>query len=139
MHQNQDSGKASNSLKQVGDASFPKSERLLKGHEYRYLKLNGKSSSGKMIVLSHAPAPDGKRRLGIIVTKKFNKRAVERNRAYRIIREAYRLIKERIQENTWLIIIARKHLHGKSASEVQLELLEMLKNENLIENIEDDS
>ena len=91
------------------------------------------------MVLSHAPAPDGKRRLGIIVTKKFNKRSVERNRAYRIIREAYRMIKENIQENTWLIIIARKHLHGKSASEVQVELLEMLKNENLIENIKDDN
>ena len=132
-------GKASNSLIKTGDAGFPKSERILKGHEFRYLKENGKSTVGKMMVLSHAPAPDGKRRLGIIVTKKFNKRAVTRNRAYRIIREAYRLIKESVEEGTWLVIIARKHLHGKSASDVQTELLELLKSEKLVENIKGDN
>lgn len=130
-------GKASNSLIQTGDADFPKSERVLKGHEFRYLKENGKSTVGKMMVLSHAPAPDGKRRLGIIVTKKFNKRAVKRNRAYRIIREAYRLIKESVKEDTWLVIIARKHLQGKSASDVQAEMLRLLENEKLVENTKD--
>ena len=132
-------GKASNILIQTGDASFPKSERVLKGHEFRYLKENGKPIVGKMMVLSHAPAPDGKRRLGIIVTKKFNKRAVKRNRAYRVIREAYRLIKDSVKEDICLVIIARKHLHGKSASEVQTELLHLLENESLVENIKDDN
>lgn len=138
MHQKLEKGKASNSLIQTGDAGFPKSERILKGHEFRFLKENGKSTVGKLMVLSHAPAPDGKRRLGIIVTKKFNKRAVERKRAYRIIREAYRLIKNSVTENNWLIIIARKHLHGKSASDVQKELLEMLESEKLVEDYKDD-
>ncbi|MCM8528260.1 MAG: ribonuclease P protein component [Lentisphaeraceae bacterium] len=131
-------GKASNTLIQTGDADFPKSERVLKGHEFRYLKENGKPTVGKMMVLSHAKAPDGKRRLGIIVTRKFNKRAVKRNRAYRIIREAYRLIKESVKEDTWLVIIARKHLHGKTAADVQTELLYLLENEKLVENIKDD-
>lgn len=137
MHRKKDKGKASNSLIKTGDADFPKSERILKGHEFRYLKENGKSTVGKLMVMSHAPAPDGKRRLGIIVTKKFNKRAVKRNRAYRVIREAYRLIKESVKECTWLVIIARKNLEDKSAAEVQQELLELLQGEKLVENFKD--
>lgn len=137
MHRKKDKGKASNSLIKTGDAGFPKSERILKGHEFRYLKENGKSTVGKLMVMSHAPAPDGKRRLGIIVTKKFNKRAVNRNRAYRVIREAYRLIKESVKECTWLVIIARKNLEEKSAAEVQQELLELLQGEKLVENFKD--
>ena len=121
------------SLQQWGDTTFPKTERILKGHEFRYMKKSGTSTAGKMIILSHAPAPDEKRRIGIIVTKKFHKRAVKRNRAYRIIREAYRHIKDGLPENIWIVIIARKYLLEKSAIEVQNELIQLLNRENLVE------
>jgi len=121
------------SLIQTGKATFSDSERILKGHEFRYMKESGSSTVGKMIVLSHAKAPDGKRRLGIIVTKKFHKRAVKRNRAYRIVREAYRHIKGALPEDTWFVIIARKYLLEKSAIEVQRELIYLLNREKLVE------
>ena len=121
------------SLQQFGKATFSDSERLLKGHEFRYMKKEGNSSVGSMMVFSHAPAPDGKRRLGIIVTKKFHKRAVKRNRAYRIIREAYRNIKIALPENIWMVIIARKYLLDKSAIEVQNELIQLLDREKILE------
>jgi ribonuclease P protein component len=125
--------KAKPSLLKLGKATFSDSERILKGHEFRYMKKSGSSTVGKMIVLSHAKAPDGQRRLGIIVTKKFHKRAVKRNRAYRIVREAYRHIKEALPEGTWFVIIARKYLLEKSAMEVQKELIELLNREKLVE------
>lgn len=125
--------KAKPSLIQLGKATFSDSERILKGHEFRYMKNTGTSAVGKMIVLSHAKAPDGKRRLGIIVTRKFHKRAVRRNRAFRIVREAYRNIKEALPEGVWLVIIARKYLLDKSSIEVQRELIELLNREKLVE------
>ena len=121
------------SLLQIGKATFSDSERILKGHEFRYMKESGSSTVGKMMVLSHAKAPDGKRRLGIIVTRKFHKRAVKRNRAFRIVREAYRHIKEALPEGIWLVIIARKYLLDKNAIEVQEELIELLNREKLVE------
>jgi len=97
------------------------------------MRKEGSATVGNLIVLSHAPAPDGNRRLGIIVTKKFHKRAVKRNRAYRIIREAYRNIKVGLPEKTWMVIIARKHLLDKSSIDVQHELIQLFNRENLLE------
>lgn len=124
---------AKQTLISLGDVTFSRSERLLKGHEFRYMKSTGSSTVGKMLVLSHAEAPDGKRRLGIIVSKKYHKRAVKRNRAYRLIREAYRHIKDGLPENIWIVIIARKYLLEKDAVVVQKELLHLLDREKLLE------
>jgi ribonuclease P protein component len=122
-----------NSLQQWGEATFSDSDRILKGHEFRHMKKEGRTTVGRLLVLSHAPAPDDRRRLGIIVTKKFHKRAVKRNRAYRIVREAYRHLKAGLPEKTWMVIIARKHLLDKNAKDVQDELIELLNREKLLE------
>ena len=127
-------------LEQWGSAGFSADDRLLKGHEFRYMKENGRSVVGRFIVLSHAPAPDDKRRLGVIVTKRYNKRAVRRNRAFRLVRESYRLIKDGISDKKWIIVIARKALHNRQAGEVQQELIRLLKQEGLLEkSIQSDS
>ncbi len=106
--------------------SFPKSARLVKGHEFRYVRENSKSVMGKSIILCYAPAPDEQRRLGIIVSRKFHKHAVKRNRAKRIIREAYRHLQDTLP-NYWFVIISRAKLAGKSAIEVQEELIKLIK------------
>ncbi len=137
MNETNQANSEKKSLIQLGCGDFSKEVRILKGHEFRYLKEHGQSIVGKSLVLAHTLAPDEKTRLGIIVTKKFNKRAVKRNRAYRIVRESFRLIKECVKESTWLVVIARKQLEGKSAVEVQNELLELLQNEKLVKNSED--
>ena len=121
-----------------GKATFSQDERLLKGHQFRFLKTGGNAKIGKLMVLSYAQAPDGIRRLGIIVSKKFDKKAVDRKRATRLIREAYRLIKSNVRDDVWIVVIARKHLHNKKAFEVQQEMLNLLKQENLLEIAQND-
>lgn len=120
-------------LQQSGDGGFSADDRLLKGHEFRYMRENGRSTVGRFMVLSHAPAADAKRRVGIIVTKKYDKRAVRRNRAFRLFRESYRLIKNDIDSESWIILIARKSMHGRSAVEVQQEMISLLKRESLLD------
>ena len=119
-------------LEQWGDAHFSSADRLLKGHEFRYMRENGKSVVGRFMVLSHAASQDGKRRLGAIVTKKYDKRAVRRNRAFRLFRESYRLIKDGIRDDVWLIVIARKAMHKRNAAEIQSELISLLRKEGLL-------
>jgi ribonuclease P protein component len=125
-------------LKQWDKATFSQDEKLLKGHQFRLMKSSGNAKIGKLMVLSYAQAPDGIRRLGIIVSKKFDKKAVQRKRAGRLIREAYRLIKARVKKDIWIVIIARHHLHNKKAFEVQQEMLNLLEQENLLEIDKDD-
>ena len=114
------------------DLSFPKSHRLVKGHEFRYMRENSQSIPGKYIILCYAPAPDDQRKLGIVVSKKFHKHAVKRNRAKRIIREAYRHLQDKLPNN-WFVIISRARLAGKSSIEVQEELLSLIEKANLCE------
>ena len=113
------------------DLSFPKSHRLVKGHEFRYMRENAQGIPGKYFILCHAPSLDGQRRLGIIVSKKFHKHAVKRNRAKRIIREAYRHLQDKLPNN-WFVIISRAHLSGKSSIEVQEELLKLIDKSKLV-------
>ena len=110
--------------------NFPKSARLLKGHEFRHMRENAKSIRGKSIVLCYCPAPDESKRLGIIVSKRFHKHAVKRNRAKRIIREAYRHLQD-ILPNHWFVIISRAQLADKSAVDVQEDLLRLIKKAKL--------
>ena len=114
--------------------SFPQSMRLKKGHEFRQLREEGSSINGKLIVLSHIEAPDDSLRIGIIVSKKFDKKAVERNRAKRIIREAFRLIQHRIEKPVWIVFIARKFLHGRKMQQVQEEILMLLRDAKLLKD-----
>ena len=118
-------------LIQVGSGSFPKDERLLKGHEFRYMRENGESFVGKYVVMSYAKAEDGKRKVGIVVSKRFNKRAVVRNRAKRIIRESYRMIKT-LHEGYWFVFIARHRLQKVDAIELQQEIIRLMQQAKVI-------
>lgn len=71
-----------------------------------------------------APALHGSVRFGIVTTKRFGK-AVQRNRARRLIREAMRRLCPRLQAGWDIVIIARPRLLEASAHNVQ-ESLEAL-------------
>ena len=60
-------------------------------------------------------------RLGISVTKKLGG-AVERNRAKRIIRAAYRELEPRLKKGNLVVISARNDINGKKSTDVCEEL-----------------
>jgi len=70
--------------------SFPKTLRLLKSHEFRHFVKFGKKVGNKEFLLSAKPNKFNYPRLGIVVSKKCSKKAVERNRIKRVIRESFR-------------------------------------------------
>ena len=71
------------------------------------------------------PAKKYLNRLGISVTKKYGK-AHERNRAKRIIREAYRAVEKDgsvfLRRGFLVVIAAREGLHGAKEADVEREL-----------------
>jgi ribonuclease P protein component len=70
-------------------------------------------------------------RFGFLVSKKIDKRAVVRNRAKRILRGCVERSLSQIKGGYDFLFIARKDLVGKSTSEINTVLLDILKREKL--------
>ena len=70
-------------------------------------------------------------RLGISVSKKVGN-SVVRHRVTRLIREAYRLNKEKFLNGYDIVVIARSSANGKTYQEIESALLHLAK--HLLEN-----
>jgi ribonuclease P protein component len=82
-------------------------------------------------VLVAAQPPDGKLRCGVICGKKFSRKAVERNRARRILWESFRMLKPEMTP-CHMVLIARKYLAGIKQQEAQSDMKKLLKQANLL-------
>lgn len=65
---------------------------------------------------------NGPTQIGFIATSKFNKKAVVRNRAKRLLREAFRQNFGKIKPGYWLVVYPKAEIEGKSYEEVSSEL-----------------
>ena len=78
----------------------------LPGARYKRIFDRGRSIKGRLLVAWHLESPDADRMAGVVVSKKSFHDAVDRNRAKRQLREAYRLQKHllinRLPEGTAL-------------------------------------
>jgi ribonuclease P protein component len=107
-------------------ATIGRDAYLCTGKEFARVRDEGQKLVGRYLVLGYLPAPEGPSRLGFIVSRQYDRHAVERNRARRLLRESYRLLRHRITRNLWLVAIARNALHGRRQPEVQAELARLL-------------
>ena len=74
---------------------FPKSDRLLKRELFRRVYDEGRKFQARYFIAFVLENQDDRTRLGITATRKIGK-AVERNRARRLVREVFR-------KNRWLV------------------------------------
>jgi ribonuclease P protein component len=110
---------------QYGKATFTSSEMLRLKSEFNFVRKNGTKYVGKYFLLVYAKASDSKLRIGIICGHKFSKKAVLRNRARRLIKESFRLIKAQIAAGH-IIFIPRKRIMNKHLQDVQTEMIKLL-------------
>jgi ribonuclease P protein component len=88
--------------------SFKKIERLAKRPEFEKVMDTGKKKRvGRLCIIFYLPNELGRKRLGIIASKKIGN-AVARNRAKRKIRETFRQIKHRIEPALDIVIVSGK-------------------------------
>lgn len=80
------------------DFRLPKENRLRKPDEFRRVYATGKRFEGRLMTIFIVPSETGFQRLGITASKKAVGNAVQRNRAKRLLREAFRLSKAELGE-----------------------------------------
>ena len=92
----------------------------LPGARYRRIFDRGRSIKGRLLVAWHLESPDADRMAGVVVSKKSFHDAVDRNRAKRLMREAFRLLVKEgaMPEKTEWIFIARSAIGGKKVADV---------------------
>jgi ribonuclease P protein component len=112
-----------------GGAMLQRSLRLREKSLYRKVFAQGKSFSGKYVVVYISEGPS---KFGFIASKKVGN-AIIRNRAKRLMREVIRLHYRDIKPNVQIICIARASLKGVSYNQVENTLLQTLKKAKVID------
>lgn len=96
---------------------FPKENRLRKSGEFRRVYEHGKRFEGRFMTVFIVSSESDFQRLGITASKKAIGNAVQRNRAKRLLREAFRLSRVELSElNTkfdWVLNARRILLKNK--------------------------
>jgi ribonuclease P protein component len=97
----------------------------LDASDYRAVFNSRRPLHGRTLSIWVRCTTDAGRRAGVVVSKKNFRRAVDRNRAKRLMREAYRQNRCNIAEDADLIMSARRGMAEKCCSDVCSDL-EML-------------
>ena len=112
--------------------TFARSYRLTKTDEFSSVFGFRRAIRGKLLMLHYQPRPPeglNEARLGVVVGKKLLKRAVDRNRVKRIIREQFRRERRKLPACDLIVRLAVKAapLDGKLVAGDFLALLEKLR------------
>lgn len=94
---------------QPGEAGLPRSARLLTPGDYAWVFAQPRKSADAFFTVLCRRRPCGVARLGLAISRKSLKRAVDRNRVKRIVRESFRL-RQRELAGLDLVVMARKGL-----------------------------
>ena len=99
----------------------------LPGAKYKRIFDRGRSVKGRLLVGWYREADDADREAGVVVSKKTFHDAVDRNRAKRLVREAYRLLAKegKVPEKTEWIFIIRSFIRGKKVQDVEADIAAM--------------
>jgi ribonuclease P protein component len=103
-----------------------KAQRMQHGVEFRRAREQGRKVTGPLMLLNvlRSDSLTG-RRLGVVTSRQLGG-AVVRNRARRILREAWRLIQDQVAEHCDIVIVARRGIVDRSMQEAQQELVRLL-------------
>jgi len=86
-----------------------KGARIRKRDDFRYVRESGRNRAGRYCAVQIAPPRRGVgTRTAIVISRYFSSKAVERNRARRIIREACRAVIPGCSEDIWLVLRPRQ-------------------------------
>jgi ribonuclease P protein component len=116
---------------------LPKEGRIAKSAEFRLVYSEGKRFDGRFMTLFLRPTICGFHRLGVTASKKGIGKAHERNRAKRLLREAFRLSRIELDELSnkydWVLNARRNLLKVKLEKPWQdfRQLIEAVKNSEL--------
>ena len=110
----------------MSEQKFPKSDRLLKRDSFRQVYEQGRKIQSRLFTAFLVAKQKGNPRIGITVTRKIGN-SVERNRARRLLREAFRKNKWLAPQGVDIVINVKRALLEAGYREVEGELIALLK------------
>jgi len=111
---------------QYGCASIGGRDKLRLKSDFDRVRASGIKEVGRFVVLVWAKASDDKLRCGVVCGRRFSKKAVDRNRAKRLLWESFRLLKACIR-TSHVLLIPRSHIASRHVQDVQRDLIRILK------------
>lgn len=107
----------------VTDVGLSRHQRLLHNVDFRQAYDGGVRFVGRLMVLWVRRGDGAALRLGAVAGKRTFARSVDRSRVRRLMREAYRLNRYRLQGEVDVVLVARRALLGKRRQDAEGELL----------------
>ena len=114
------------------NTSLPACARIKRKSEYDRVKLEGKRLNSRHFLLLLARAASSECRIGTIITRQIDKRAVVRNRIRRHLKELFRLNRHRFTKPVDIVFIARRDAQLCSFEELEHEILPLLVRQKFI-------
>jgi ribonuclease P protein component len=110
----------------MGEFSFPRQDRLLHSSDFDRVFKGGRKIQTRNLLVFMMPGPEDGRRLGMTVTRKFGK-AVQRNRAKRVIREAFRHNRDLLLAPLDVVVIVKRDAMLPTRTEYERDLVHAFK------------
>ena len=107
-----------------------KKNRLKKRKEFNLVFQEGKSIDNKYLRIKYKDI-EGKK-IGFVAPIKIFKKATERNKIKRRLREAFRPLIKEVKEDVGIIIIGKKAIEGKSVKETKEIIKDILNRSKLL-------
>jgi len=97
----------------------------------------GRVSRGRFLVFWSLDVGGDNTRVGVVASRRSFRRAVDRARAKRLLREAFRLNSGNLRPGFDCVLIARRNMLGASAVEVEKEFLGLARGAAILEEEEE--
>ncbi|WP_110942907.1 ribonuclease P protein component [Inediibacterium massiliense] len=105
--------------------------KLRKNADFKKIYAKGNSMANRQLVLFYMKNNQVYNRIGFIASKKVGK-SVDRNRARRLIKEAFRIYNQQIEKGYDLIFIARVNINDATYQEVEKAVAHILKKSKIL-------
>ncbi|MBL7076499.1 MAG: ribonuclease P protein component [Kiritimatiellae bacterium] len=104
------------------DQGFSRERRIVRSADYQRIFSGDRRNAGRYQVLWVADGPSEVPRVGVVASKRTFRRAVDRARAKRLLREAFRLNRDRLARNTDCVLVARRSILDANRGDVERDL-----------------
>ena len=111
-----------------GSFTYRDRHRIRHAREFVDLKQTGHKTYSRIAIMNWRLSPErSESRLGLVLSKRsLGKKAVDRHRAGRLLREAFRRTRPEFVKPVDIVLIPRRQIRGCRQSEVDRELRQLL-------------